>query len=46
MTNQVRINELLGITDSYQAPGRLLEILYDRPQREQLFRKFLEAFDI
>lgn len=45
MSKQDRINELLGITDSYQAPGRLMEILYDRPQREQLFRKFLEAFD-
>lgn len=40
-----KINELLGINDSYQAPGKLLEILYDRPRREELFRKFLAEFN-
>jgi type I restriction-modification system DNA methylase subunit len=40
-----RINQLLGIKDSYQAPARLLEILYDKPQREALFKRFLEEFE-
>src|SRR5690554_1844383 len=36
-------NELLGITESYQAPSALLKTLYDRPKREQLMRDVLEA---
>lgn len=39
------INELLEINDSYQAPSRLWEILYDRPRREALFLRFLDAFN-
>lgn len=39
------INKLLGISDSYQAPAKIMEILYDRKKREELFMNFLEAFD-
>jgi len=35
------INTLLGITESYQAPQRMLEIMLDAEKREQLFRNFL-----
>lgn len=36
------INELLGIKESYKASDRLLEILFDKKERELLFRKFLD----
>lgn len=39
------INKLLGISDSYQAPAKIMEVLYDRKKREELFMNFLEAFD-
>ncbi|WP_102271290.1 N-6 DNA methylase [Cytobacillus massiliigabonensis] len=45
MNRTKQINELLDINDSYQAPTRLMEILYDRERRESLFKKFLELFD-
>lgn len=35
------INELLKINDSYQAPQRLMEILFNQEEREQLFREML-----
>lgn len=35
------INELLEINDSYQAPQRLMEILFDQERREKLFRGML-----
>lgn len=38
-------NELLGITDSYEAPARLMAILRNKSERETLFKAFLEAFD-
>jgi type I restriction-modification system DNA methylase subunit len=44
MSKQNEINALLGIKDSYQAPARLLEILYNKEEREVLFMKFLELF--
>ena len=37
-----QVNELLGITESYKAPERLLEILYNKEQREALFKEFLK----
>lgn len=37
------VNKLLGITDSYKAPDRLMEILFDREKREQLFKSFLSV---
>ncbi|WPS85571.1 SAM-dependent DNA methyltransferase (plasmid) [Brevibacillus halotolerans] len=39
------INKLLGIKESYQAPAKVMEILYDRKRREELFMSFLETFD-
>lgn len=35
------INELLEINDSYQAPQRLMEILFNQERREKLFREML-----
>lgn len=37
-----KINELLGITESFHASYKLTEILKDKDQREQLFDSFLE----
>ncbi|WZX99212.1 N-6 DNA methylase [Bacillus sp. FSL W7-1360] len=39
------INKLLGVDDAYKAPSVLMGILYDRPRREALFKKFLNAAD-
>ena len=39
------INKLLGIKESYQAPSKVMEILYDRKRREEMFMSFLETFD-
>lgn len=39
------INEILGITESYKATYRMLEIIYDRQLREEKMRELLEAFD-
>lgn len=39
------INNLLEISDSYQAPQKILDILYsDKPQRDKILNDFLEAF--
>lgn len=35
------INGLIGVEESFQAPSKLKEILFDRKQREELFLKFL-----
>lgn len=35
------INELLEINDSYQAPQKLMEILFNQERREKLFREML-----
>lgn len=41
-----KINNLLGIKESYKAPDRLMEILYmDKPERDKYFMDFLNAFD-
>lgn len=37
-----KINELLGIAESFHASYKLIEILKDKGQREQLFDSFLE----
>jgi type I restriction-modification system DNA methylase subunit len=39
------VNELLGINESYKAPDRLMQILFDRERRESLFQEFLTAFN-
>lgn len=36
------INQLLGITESYQAPQRMLELMLDNDKRPKLFEAFLE----
>lgn len=36
------VNNLLGIDDAFKAPGRLMEILSEREEREKLFRNFLK----
>ena len=42
MITTQQINELLGITESYKAPERLLKILYNKQEREKLFKEFLK----
>lgn len=42
--NVDQINELLGITESYKAPDALMKILFNRENREELFRSMLELF--
>lgn len=44
MTNQ-EINNIFGITESYQLPDRLMKILKDEYLRVELFRKF-EGIDL
>jgi len=41
LTNK-KINELLGITESYQAPQEMLAYMLDTEKREELFCAFLE----
>lgn len=36
------VNDLLGIDDAFKAPGRLMEVLLKREEREKLFRNFLK----
>lgn len=36
------INKLLGITESYQAPEKMLKIMMDDEKREELFKEFLK----
>lgn len=40
-----KVNNLLGISDSYQAPEKVMEILKDKERRKELFFKFLKLFD-
>lgn len=41
MLTTKKINELLGITESYQAPARMLELMLDDVERPKLFESFL-----
>jgi len=46
MKTAERINELLGITDSYQAPQKVLELLYkEKSERDEILKEFLSEFD-
>ncbi len=36
------IHELLGIDEVFKAPNRLMEILFNKSDREELFKQFLE----
>lgn len=38
-------NEIFGVDDSYQAPSKIMETLYDKEKREKLFMKLLEVND-
>lgn len=38
-----KFHELIGVSDAYKAPDRLMEIIYDKERRETLMREFLEA---
>lgn len=40
-----KINSLIGVKESYQAPGALMEIIYDKERREALFRDMLPLFN-
>ena len=33
---------ILNVSDSYQIPDRLMEIIYNKEEREELFIKLLE----
>lgn len=39
-----KINKLIGVSESYQAPDKLMEIMLDKPKREKLFRRFLSEY--
>lgn len=38
-------NKLFGVEDSYQAPEKIMSILFDKDEREKLFMKLLQAND-
>lgn len=40
-----KINDILGIKESYEAPARVMEILKNPDERKQIFLKFLEDFN-
>jgi N-6 DNA Methylase. len=42
MISNEKINKLLGITESYQAPAVMLAIMLDTKKRKKLFDEFLE----
>lgn len=39
----INYNKLFGVDDSYKAPAKIMEILYDKDRREKLFMDLLEA---
>ena len=39
------LREILKVSDSYQIPDRLMEIIYNKEEREELFIKLLEIND-
>lgn len=42
MIEKQKINELLGINESYEMPVKLMGILFDKEKREELFDRFME----
>lgn len=40
-----KINELIGVKENYKAPDKLMGILMNKKQREELFEKFLNLED-
>lgn len=41
----VDYNKIFGVEDSYQAPEKIMKILYDKDKREKMFKELLEAND-
>ena len=41
----INYNELFGVEDSYQAPENIMNILFNKKEREELFMKLLVAND-
>ena len=39
----INYNEIFDVSDSYQVPSKLMEILFDKEKREALFMKLLRA---
>ena len=39
----INYNEIFDVSDSYQVPNKLMEILFDKEKREALFMKLLRA---
>ena len=39
----INYNEIFDVSDSYQVPNKLMEILFDKEKREVLFMKLLRA---
>lgn len=39
------INELLGVSESYKAPDKVMEILFNEDMKKDTFNKFLENFN-
>lgn len=47
MISSSKMNELLGVNDSYKAPEAMLKILYDKDSREKLMKQMLlESSDV
>ena len=40
-----KINKIFNIDESYKAPEKLMNILYDKLQREQICKELLELFN-
>ncbi|ELU5588563.1 N-6 DNA methylase [Clostridium perfringens] len=40
-----KYNKIFGISDSYEAPAKIMEILYNREEREKVFKELLELHD-
>lgn len=39
------INEILGVKESYQAPAKMMQLLYDKNERENAYFKFMDLFE-
>lgn len=39
------INKILGITDSHEAPERIMQILMNKKERERIFKEMLKLFN-
>lgn len=39
----INYNKIFGVDDSYKAPEKIMEIIYNKKEREELFKKMLEV---